>query len=287
MKVGLTLAGGGLQGFSHIGAIKALEELGINIEFVSGTSTGSLVAALYAMGYNAKEMETILKKEYKQILKFKKRVLLKLIINYILHKDTRTEGIVDGNIVSDLVNKVAFEKGVKSIKDINNKKLVIATVDTITMKECVFTSEKIETKEYKTNYIEEINIGDAVRASMSFPAIFNTFDFNKYNFIDGGTIDNLPARFLKEMGADKIISVSFDLNKYQKSLNLEGVITRALDIFSCSSVEEGRRISDISVEIYNKNTSLIDMDDFDKTLENGYNAIMNNKDKILQTFKEK
>ena len=81
-----------------------------------------------------------------------------------------------------------------------------------------------------------------------------------------------------------------DGKAYQEVLepeNIEGVITRALDIFSCSSVEEGRRISDISVEIYNKNTSLIDMDDFDKTIDNGYNAIMNNKDKILQTFKEK
>ena len=68
MKIGLAMQGGGLQGFAHIGAIKALEELGVNIEYVSGTSTGSIVASLYAMGYNTDDMEKICQQNYRRIL---------------------------------------------------------------------------------------------------------------------------------------------------------------------------------------------------------------------------
>ena len=73
MSIGIALAGGGLKGVAHIGAIKALQELGLQIDYITGTSSGAMMAALYALGYTPEEMKQITKESYKEIIKFKKR----------------------------------------------------------------------------------------------------------------------------------------------------------------------------------------------------------------------
>jgi len=283
--IGIALAGGGLQGFSHIGAIKALEEIGINPDYISGTSTGSVIAALYAIGYTPDQIGKICEENYKKIFRLSKKLILKTGINYFLHKETRVEGLIDGRFISDFINKYANKKGIKLISDIQNKKVAIATVDTKTMKECIFISNQVDNNLENIDYISDISIGDAVRSSMAFPGIFTTSNYKNYNFIDGGTVNNLPAGILKKMGADRIISISFDLNKYSPSKNLEGVLVRALDIFSLTSVNKGKELSDINIEIYNSDTALVSIKDIRKTIENGYKAVMNKKIEIINSLK--
>ncbi len=281
-KFGISLAGGGLQGFAHIGALKALEELGIKIKYISGTSTGSAIASLYAMGYTPDEIQKICKEKYKKILKIRKKVLCQMAINFLLHKETRVEGIIDGGFVENFINEAAKEKGKEMLSSFTSTKIAIATVDTISMKECLFISEELKNKDKNIDYIKDITIGKAVRSSMAFPAIFTTSNYEKYNFLDGGTVDNLPVQVLKDMGATKTIAICFDLNKYTPSKSLEGVLVRALDIFSHSGVEKAKEIADIAIEIYNPNTSLLSMDEIEKTVQNGYDAVMRQKEKILK-----
>ena len=281
-KFGISLAGGGLQGFAHIGALKALEELGIKIKYISGTSTGSAIASLYAMGYTPDEIQKICKEKYKKILKISKKVLCQMAINFLLHKETRVEGIIDGGLVENFINEAAKEKGKEMLSSFTSTKIAIATVDTISMKECLFISEELKNKDKNIDYIKDITIGKAVRSSMAFPAIFTTSNYEKYNFLDGGTVDNLPVQVLKDMGATKTIAICFDLNKYTPSKSLEGVLVRALDIFSHSGVEKAKEIADIAIEIYNPNTSLLSMDEIEKTVQNGYDAVMRQKEKILK-----
>ena len=286
-KIGLCLAGGGLQGYSHIGVLKALEELNINIECISGTSTGGVIASLYALGFTPTEIEQICKKFYKEIFKLKKSIFLKMITNFTFKKQTKIKGLIDGNKISEFINNLASKKNIKTIQDVKIK-LALETVDTKTMKECIFISENLEKITDKSSniiYINNISLGDAARASMSFPGIITPLDYKQYNFIDGGTINNLPTKILKQMGAEFIISSSFDLNKYIPSNNMEDVITRALDIFSHKSVLDGRNLSDVSIEIYNKNTGLISVKSISKTIENGYNETMAQKEKILKMCK--
>ena len=279
--IGIALSGGGLQGFSHIGAIKALEELGVNISFISGTSTGSVVAALYACGFSSDEMTEICNKEYKKLLVFKKKTILKLVRNFIHYKETRTPGLIEGKLVEDFINKWALKKEIQKVSDIKDKKMAIATVDTKTMKECIFTSVKLKNNP-NVIYINDIEIGISVRSSMAFPAIFDAVNYKNYNFIDGGTIDNLPTNVLKEMGAKKIIAIGFDLTHYEPDNNLENVIIRALDIFSFENVKNGKKLADVIIEIYNNDTSLLKIDELEKTIKNGYNAVMDKKDEILK-----
>ena len=281
IKFGISLAGGGLQGFAHIGALKALEELGIKIKYISGTSTGSAIASLYAMGYTPDEIQKICKEKYKKILKIRKKVLCQMAINFLLHKETRVEGIIDGALVENFINEAAKEKGKEMLLSFTSTKIAIATVDTISMKECLFVSEELNNKDKNIDYIKDITIGKAVRSSMAFPAIFTTSNYEKYNFLDGGTVDNLPVQVLKDMGATKTIAICFDLNKYTPSKSLEGVLVRALDIFSHSGVEKAKEIADIAIEIYNPDTSLLSMDEIEKTVQNGYDAVMRQKEKIL------
>lgn len=141
---------------------------------------------------------------------------------------------------------------------------------------------RIKNKDKNIDYIKDITIGKVVRSSMAFPAIFTTSNYEKYNFLDGGTVDNLPVQVLKDMGATKTIAICFDLNKYTPSKSLEGVLVRALDIFSHSGVEKAKEIADIAIEIYNPNTSLLSMDEIEKTVQNGYDAVMRQKEKILK-----
>lgn len=238
------------------------------------------------MGYSLSEIQKICEKSYKNILKIKKKILFKMALNFLLHKETRVEGIINGKVVEDFINKAAKGKNINLIKDLKTRSLAIATVDTISMRECIFTSQKIEPLDKRIDYISNISIGAAVRSSMAFPAIFTTSNFDEYNFIDGGTVDNLPTKVLKEIGVQKIIAICFDLTNYSPSKSLEGVLVRALDIFSNSAVEKAKKLADVSIEIYNPDTSLITMKDIKKTIDNGYHSVMKNKDKILALLQD-
>ena len=136
------------------------------------------------------------------------------------------------------------------------------------------------------DYISEIDIGDAVRSSMAFPGIFTPVKYKEYIFIDGGTINNLPVEVLKKMGAEKTIAISLDLNQYTPSQNIEGILIRALDIFSLSSVKKGQDLADVNIKIFNPDTSLVKIKDLQETIEHGYNAVMNKKEEIISLLGE-
>lgn len=279
-KIGIALSGGGIEGFAHIGALKALEEIGIKPEYVAGTSTGSIISALYSIGYNFDEMEEICKEIYNKISKIEKIKILKAMFNFIKYQQTKVDGLVDGEIVENIINEYANKKGIKLIKDIKNKKLVIATVDTIKLKECIFISDKIMANTDKVDYIQNITIGKAVRASMAFPGIFSSVNFEQYNFIDGGTIDNLPTVPLKDYGANKIIAIDFNIEHYNPTNNLEDTIFRALDVYSYGDVKQAEKLADIVINIYNKNTNIWRTEDINQIVKNGYNHVMNRKNEL-------
>jgi putative transposase len=120
--------------------------------------------------------------------------------------------------------------------------LAIATVDTISTKECIFMSKNYNLKNDNIDYIYNISIGKAVRASMAFPGIFTTCKFEKYNFIDGGTKDNLPIEVLKDMGADVTIGLSFKLDEYNvENQNILSILLRTVDIFSLKDVIKAQK----------------------------------------------
>lgn len=280
MGIGLALAGGGLQGIAHIGAIKALKELEIEVDFISGTSSGSIFAALYAMGFSIDEMTEIAQEYYKNLSKISKRALIRASYTYIVNKQVLLGGLNKGDKIEEFVKEISNRKGINNINEVKIP-LALATVDTISAKECILMSKDYKLKSKEIDYITDIPISKAVRASMSFPGIFTTCDFGKYNFIDGGTVDNLPVKILKDMGASKIIALSFNMDNYIPRDNIFKILLRTIDIFSMKNVREAQKIADIAIEIDTNGTSLLEIKNIDECIELGYKTIMMNKEKIL------
>lgn len=287
MSIGVALAGGGLKGVAYIGALKAFEDLGIKIDFLSGTSSGSMAASLYAIGCTPDEMKKIIFESYKELVKIPKKPIISSVGTYITKKQLKLEGLISGERVENLIQEAASKKNYNNINEIKIP-LAIATVDTISTKECIFMSKNYNLKNDHIDYIYDIPIGKAVRSSMAFPGIFTTSKFEKYNFIDGGTKDNLPVKVLKDMGADITIGLSFKLDDYDaENQNVLSILLRTVDIFSLKDVISAQKEASIAIEIDAKGTSLMVIDDIDKCIEVGYRSIMDNKESILNLIKNK
>lgn len=285
MSLGLALAGGGLQGIAHIGAIKAFNDLGIKFDYISGTSSGSIFATMYAMGFTTDEMIEFAKNYHKTLTNFEKRKIAYGIISYFPQREIKIEGLISGEKIEEIVKNVASKKGIKNISDIKMP-LAIPTVDTISTNECISISKKYDLNREYIDYIYDIPIGKAVRASMSFPGIFTTCNFEKYNFIDGGTKDNLPVQVLKDMGATKTIGLSFSIDKYTPSKNIFDVLLRTVDIFSQKDVRAAQRIADIAIELDTQGTSLLEITNLEQCYQIGYDEIMKHKIQILNLLEK-
>lgn len=284
MSLGVALAGGGLKGLAHIGALKALEELGIKIDYLSGTSSGSIFATFYAMGYNVEEIKTRTLENYKLLTTISKKPIFKAGLSYLTSGVARISGLIDGKNIEDLVKNVSKDKDIVNMNQIDIP-YAIATVDTISTKECIFLSKKINLKDDDIDYIYDAPIATATRASMSFPGIFTPCDYGKYNFIDGGTKDNLPVKILKDMGAEKTLALSFRIDDYEPENNVLAILLRTVDIFSLKDVRKAQKEADLAIEIDARGASLLEIDNADKLVETGYQTIMNHKDEILKLIK--
>ena len=285
-SIGIAFSGGGLQGIAHVGAVQALYELGIKPQYVSGTSSGSAVAAIVAMGCSAEEMRTMVKKHWKTLAEIDNGLIFKSLAQFILNKKIQKDGIKSGELISDAIKDVMEFKGIKSFKDLPIN-LSVCTVDTLTTDECIFTTEDEHLENDHIHYITDAPLELAVRASMSFPAIYTTCPYKEYNFIDGGSKDNLPVKILKDMGVGKVLAIGFDILNYNPDAGLDGlikVIWRALDVYSIDGTRKSKEMADYAVEINNKNTQLFSMDNMDETIQEGYDAIMAHKDEILRIF---
>lgn len=161
MKLGLVLAGGGVKGAAHIGVIKALEENGIKIDCIAGTSIGSIVASLYAMGYSPEKMLEIFHYFAKAMMKTDAKHFAG---NLKTSKSLLGYGILSGENIEIALKECAKEKGISKMKDIAMP-IAIPTVDIVESKEYVFTNQ--ESKE--SYHLTDALIEKAVRASSSYP----------------------------------------------------------------------------------------------------------------------
>lgn len=167
MKIGVALSGGGIKGIAHAGVLKAFEENDIKIDVIGGTSSGSLVATLYAMGYSPRYIYLLFQRYAKDIVSMDFLPLFNGMSSFIKNKKFQIVGFNNGKKLENEYNSLAMQKGIEKISDIKMP-LVIPTVDINSAKEYVFTNY-IPDKEDKDKYISDIPIGLAVRASSSFP----------------------------------------------------------------------------------------------------------------------
>ena len=179
-KLGLALGGGGARGCAHIGVIKALEEAGIKINYIAGTSIGAFVGGVYVCG-DIKELE-------KYLLKVKWKDVLKHLDPVIPRK-----GLMAGKKVIKLNKKMLDHDDFKKAK-------------------IPFTAVATELATGEEMHINKGKISNAVRASVAIPGILTPFKKGRQYLLDGGVVNPLPINVVKKMGADIVIAV--DLNHY-------------------------------------------------------------------------
>lgn len=288
MKLGLSLSGGGVKGSAHIGVIKALEEENIKIDSIAGTSSGSIVASLYAMGFSADEMYDIFKKYCKKIKYVDWWNILKLIFGLIFKRKIIIDGLNSGKAIEKLINDIAQNKNIQDISDIDFP-LVIPSVNLYNGKVTCFSSYKNKKRDLSnTIFINHINIGKAVRASCSFPVVFSPCKFNDTSLIDGGIRENTPWRELKEIGTDKVISVVFK-EKYDKDCcwNIVDVASRSIGLLSNELAKYEWEGTEYLLEIHTEKIGLLDMDKIDELYEIGYKTAKKQIYNIKQLIENK
>lgn len=271
MSLGLALSGGGVKGAAHIGVLKALEEENIKIDYIGGTSSGSIVATLYAAGYRPDEIYDIFKKYCKKIKYIDIKNIFKLFFGLITTGTIVIDGLNSGKSISKLINKMCNEKDIYNIYDIKMP-LVIPSVNMCTGEVMCFTSSKIRAFSDNTVFVNDAEIGNAVQASCSFPTVFSPCDYKGDKLIDGGARENVPWREVKFLGADNVISVIFQ-NEVDKNCckNLIDVAFRSFELMSKELSKYELDGMDYSIKIKSKKVSLLDMGKIDEFYELGYN----------------
>lgn len=196
-KIGLALGSGGARGYAHIGVLKVLEKHQIPIDFIAGTSIGSMVGALYANGINIDLLG-----------KLASHMKRKNVIDLTVPK----RGLIRGNLIKEMVRLLTHGK---RIEELSIPTAIVAT-DLLTGEKVVF---------------REGSIDDAVRASISIPGIFEPVQLDGMLLVDGAVIDRIPISVVREMGADFVIASDvgpLELNKDVRSIF--DIITQTLDI---------------------------------------------------------
>lgn len=278
MKLGIALSGGGIRGIAHAGVLKALEDNGIQIDVIGGTSSGSMIACLYAMGYSPHYIYILFKRYAKDIASINVNPFITGFTKFMKNKKILT-GLKDGEKVEELYNQIARRKGYHKIEQIEMP-LVIPTVDIINMKEYVFTNYIPEEAPDKEQYIQNISIGKAIRASSSFPAVFEPCKMKEHAFMDGGALDNIPVWEVKKQGADKVIAVKFDSDEINEQSNMMDIVMKTIDIMGSKISEESLEASDYILNVYTDKVGLLDIDKLDKCYHYGYDCVMKNIEKI-------
>jgi NTE family protein len=163
MKVGLVLSGGGARGISHIGVLKALDELGVPVHRISGTSIGAVVGALYANGFSPDN-------------------ILEVIVKTSFFKSIRPAWTLKGLLSMHSLHALL-------LKYIPHNSFEALTIP--------LTVSATDLRKGKSVYFSSGELIPALLASSSVPVVFNPYILNGSSYIDGGVLDNLPARAIR------------------------------------------------------------------------------------------
>ena len=217
-KIGLVLSGGGAKGFAHIGVLKEIDNAGITLDYIGGTSMGALIGGLYAAGYSANQIEElVLQTDFLDVLQDK----IPRKTTPFFEKEFGEKVIVTLPVVN---KKLGLPRGVSKGQNVLN--MLMELFDSVDGNQdfsklpipffCVATN--VETGEEEV--LENGSLPLALRASASFPTLLNPILHEDKLMVDGGVANNFPVSVMKEKGIDIIIGVDVEGKLYdRKELN--------------------------------------------------------------------
>ncbi|MDD2381159.1 MAG: patatin-like phospholipase family protein [Mariniphaga sp.] len=236
-KIGLALGGGAVLGAAHIGVLRVLEEMNIEVSVVTGTSIGALVGALYAFGNTSKNMEEIA-----------------LNLNWM---NIAEIAIFENGLLSNakLGKLIVKSLGAKRIEDAKIPLAVIATD--------ISNGEKV--------ILNKGPVAKAVMASTCIPGVFSPVEFDEKLLVDGGIVENIPIDTAKNMGAEYIIGVDLNAKKtYNKPNSILDVIINSFHFTLKAAAKYQTEEADIVVTPDLSRFNMVSTDQIQDLIEQGY-----------------
>ena len=218
LKVGLVLSGGGAKGLAHIGVLKAIEEAGIRIDYIGGTSMGAIIGALYSSGYSANEIDSIVSSfDYIELMQDRlPRKSKSIYQKENTEKYAITLPLKNGNIALPS----ALSKGQNIFNMLSSLTEHVHEVDDFSKLPIPFFCVATNLETGATEILEKGFLPEAVRASGSFPTLLNPVEIDGKLLTDGGVVNNFPVDIMRQKGVDFIIGVDVqDKLKDKEDLN--------------------------------------------------------------------
>lgn len=235
------------------------------------------------MGFRADEMYKIFKKYCSKIKYVDILNIFKLILGLIFTGQICIDGLNSGKQIEKLIDRIGKDKGIFNVSDIS-KPLVIPSVDLCNGNVICFTSCQFR-EDFSDHivYVNDVDIGTAVRASCSYPVVFSPCDYKNSKLIDGGIRENVPWKELKTLGAEKVLSIVFDDEVAQNcDKNLVEVAGRSINLLCRELSNYEMEGADCVLKIRSDKVGLLDMKKIDELYRLGYEQTKKHMNKILQ-----
>jgi NTE family protein len=247
-KVAVVLCGGGAMGTIHIGALKVLEEAGIPIDMVTGTSMGSIIGGMYAVGYNATDIESIINSmDWGDILRdrlsMRNQTLAErerqniYLFDYRLFLDKSQDTLAGGFIRGINVEKT-LRHFLRQPEDIDFKALPRPFG-------CIATDLRTDSEVV----LDHGSLARCIRASMAVPGVFAPVRMDPYILVDGGTKNNFPADLARKMGADIVIGIRTDLGLNAKFYSTSDILERSVGADIHNRSDENEKYCDLVIHV--------------------------------------
>ncbi len=246
--VAVVLSGGGAKGVAHISALKAIEDAGIPIDIVCGTSIGSLIGALYSIGYSTDFLDSLVRAQDWTALLSDRADPSSLSLQQ--RREQNTYALIRG-ISPERKDQGGLIRG-RNLMALF-RKLCTGYLDSISFDSlpirfaCVATDIVTNTEvDFRSGYLTQ-----AMRASMAIPGVFTPIRMGDSILVDGGLSNNYPADIARRMGADIIIGVSVQDAKLKPD-NITGavdVMNQLIDINCRNKFEENLKLSDVLMQV--------------------------------------
>jgi len=269
-RVGLALSGGAAHGFAHIGVLQYMEEVGIKVDYITGTSMGSVIGGLYAMGYSPDEIAVIAGEQDWSLLISNRSPLWEVAP---VEKDAH-EKIPVSVVWKD--NSFRFPRGLMLGQKLD---LIISKIyapayfiDDFDDLHIPFRCITVDIEDGSLDILDSGYLGEAIRASMAIPTVFPPKEIDGTLYVDGGLLRNFPVQEVIDMGADIVIGVYVGGVK-EKRDNLNS----ALDIFKQTSwmssildSEKQEKLTDVCIKPPVKEIGSFDFGKFQECIDIGY-----------------
>jgi len=298
--VGLVLSGGGAKGAAEVGALKYIEELGIPIDLVCGTSIGGLVGGLYSVGYSPEDMQELFTTQdwSTMLTDYIKPSYLSYSTKMHSAKYLVTIPFRTAGEVLDLGNgkdfKSSLPSGYADGFNVNNllSSLTVGYQDSISFSTlpvpymCV-ASDMVSCKAKNWGSGE---LKTAMRSTMSIPGLFDPVRTEGMVLVDGGTRNNFPTDIAKAMGADYVIGIELSDSRpdYEQVNNIGDIIWQFMNMLGNDAFDKNIHIPDVMIKPWldGYNMMSFSVEAIDTMILRGYNAAAGKRDELL-SLKEK